>query len=407
MEPDRSAASWRHRRQLSRALPRPSNGPEAPVADPPPGFRDSAADAASADVGGQGSPPPISGSGSSPGATLAGWLEVARPHLSAPLAGEAALARLRRAAERFPGAGLGALEIRLGRDGSGVVDLAFHLTTSAQAQTLGARLSPPHVARFLAAWARGEHPQVASLWLELDLEREPAVRPVPGICAALAGPAAPEWVLDRLLPALRGRALPPAQRHRLARCLAAILAPGRLLYAGSMESRGGGPVRLVVAGLDAPALAAYLGRVAPADVALSAAAAAALAAGAARIQLSFDVDDEVAGRVGWECSYPRLPSREAGWTALLARWTAAELATAPQRRALLAWPGYDSLLTAAPRWPLDLGTARTFCVRCLSHLKLISRPQHPPAAKAYLFFGPLRPQRPPRPGPPRPGTDRR
>src|SRR6202035_2789300 len=104
------------------------------------------------------------------------------------------------------------------------------------------------------------------------------------------------------------------------------------------------------------------GRVSRAPVALSASAAAPLAAGAARTQLSFDVDDEVEGRVGWECSYPRLPSREAGWTTLLARWTAAELATAPQRRALLAWPGYDSLWTAAPRWPLDLGTARTFCV---------------------------------------------
>jgi hypothetical protein len=345
-----------------------------------------------------------------PGATLGSWLEVARPHLAAPLADAGAVARAGQAARRLPGDGIGALEIRLGPGRPDVVDLAFHVTAAAQARAMEACLSPRRLTRFLAAWARGQHPEASSLWLELDLDREPASRPVPGVCAAIAGRIAPERLLDRLLPALRRRPLPPAQRSRVARCLAAIPPPGRLLYAGSMESRGGGPVRLVVSGLDLPALSGYLRRVAPAAVARSAVAAVAAvslsgvagvagvagtaggagAAGALRTLLSFDVGDEVAGRIGWECSYRRLPSREPGWAELLARFRAAGLATAAQGAALLAWPGYDSLWTAAPRWPLGLVQAGTFAVRCLSHLKLVSEPGRPPAAKAYLLFGPLR-----------------
>jgi len=346
-----------------------------------------------------------------PGATLGSWLEVARPHLAAPLAAAGAIARAGRAACQLPGDGMGALELRLGPGRPEVVDLAFHVTAPAQARAMEACLSPRRLTRFLAAWARGDHPEASSLWLELDLEREPALRPIPGVCAALAGRIAPEPLLDRLLPALRRRPLPPAQRSRVARCLAAIPPPGRVLYAGSMESRGGGPVRLVVSGLDLPALAGYLRRVAPEAVARSAAAAASMisggapmagaaggaavagvagTAGALRTLLSFDVGDEVAGRIGWECSYRRLPSREPGWAELLARFQAAGLATAAQAAALLAWPGYDSLWTAAPRWPLGLAHAGTFAVRCLSHLKLVSEPGRPPAAKAYLLFGPLR-----------------
>src|ERR1700724_4307664 len=140
-----------------------------------------------------------------------------------------------------------------------------------------------------------------------------------------------------------------------------------------MESRGGEAVRLVLSGLDVPALSGYLRRVAPAAVARSAAAAASMiagvagvagmagmagmagaagAAGALRTLLSFDVGDEVAGRIGWECSYRRLPAREPGWAELLAGFRAAGLATAAEGAALLAWPGYDSLWTAAPRGPL-------------------------------------------------------
>ncbi len=332
-------------------------------------------------------------SASIPGAALGSWLEVARPHLAAALAGAGAIARAGRAARRLPGDGMGALEIRLGPGRIDVVDLAFHVTAPAQARAVGACLAPRRLTRFLAAWARGEHPEASSLWLELDLEREPAVRPIPGVCAALAGGIAPERLLERLLPALRRRPLPPQQRSRVARCLAAIPAPGRVLYAGSMESRGGGPVRFVVSGLDVPALSGYLSRVAPAAVARSAAAPApaiAGVAGALRTLLSFDVGDEVEGRIGWECSYRRLPSREPGWAELLARFRAAGLATAAQAAALLAWPGYDSLWTAAPRWPLGLAQAGTFAVRCLSHLKLVCEPDRAPAAKAYLLFGPLR-----------------
>ncbi|HXO29128.1 MAG TPA: hypothetical protein VOA80_17385 [Thermoanaerobaculia bacterium] len=73
-----------------------------------------------------------------PGATLGSWLEVARPHLAAPLADAGAIARAGRAAWRLPGDGIGALEIRLGPGRLDVVDLAFHVTAAAQARAMEA-----------------------------------------------------------------------------------------------------------------------------------------------------------------------------------------------------------------------------------------------------------------------------
>jgi hypothetical protein len=157
-----------------------------------------------------------------------------------------------------------------------------------------------------------------------------------------------------------------------------------------MESRGEDSVRLVVGGLDAAGLAVLLARAAPAAVAGRAAALAPLVAGAARTHLSFDVGDEIGERFGIECSFPRIPRREPGWSALLECWTAAGLATPTESGSLLAWTGYDSAWTAAARWPAGMETSGLFCIRCLSHLKLVSVLDRPPAAKAYLLFGPLR-----------------
>lgn len=336
--------------------------------------------------------------------TLEPWTGVVRPYLPARPAGHAAdaartadvaWARVGRAARAFAGDGLGALELRLGAaEPAGVVDLAFHVRTAAQARTIASRVAPAHIRRLLTGWARGERPEARSLWLELDLDREPPRRPVPGICAALAPGLPPGRLLDGVVPALRGTPLAPAARRALVRCLAALPPAAGLLYAASMASRRDPAVRLVVAGLDPAALAAYLGRVAPAAVARRAAAAAPLLAGAARTHLAFDVGEEAGERIGVECSFPRLPAREPGWGALLARWTAAGLAAPGEGEALLAWTGYDSAWTAAPRWPAWAPLTGVFCIRCLSHLKLVAEPERPLAAKAYLLFGPLRPERP-------------
>lgn len=326
--------------------------------------------------------------------TLEPWAGVVRPCLPERLANAVAWARVGRAARAFAGDGLGALELRLGgAEPRGVVDLAFHVQTAAQARAIAPRIAPAHLRRLLAGWARGEHPEVRSLWLELDLDREPPSRPVPGICAALAPNLPPARLIDGVVPALRGRPLAPEARRALDRCLAALPPAGKLLYAASMASRGDPTVRLVVAGLDPAALAVYLGRVAPAAVAQRAAEALPLAQGAARTHLSFDVGLEVGPRIGVECSFPRLPAREPGWSALLDRWTAAGLAAPGEGEALLAWTGYDSAWSAAPRWPAGADTVGLVCIRCLSHLKLVAEPARPLAAKAYLLFGPLRPRR--------------
>ena len=132
---------------------------------------------------------------------------------------------------------------------------------------------------------------------------------------------------------------------------------------------------------------AYLRTVAPENVSVVEPAAQ-LFEGAERLHLSFDVTDEILPQIGIEGSFPRQPPRESRWNVLLERLVARNLCSPTKRDALLAWPGYDTFWTAAPRWPVAELGPRGACIRLLSHLKLVCAPDRDPEAKAYLVFGP-------------------
>ncbi len=55
-----------------------------------------------------------------------------------------------------------------------------------------------------------------------------------------------------------------------------------------------------------------------------------------------------------------------------------------KREAALAWPGWDSFWTAPDRWPVEAVGAEGYCVRYLSHVKVVCRPDREPEAKVYL-----------------------
>lgn len=251
-------------------------------------------------------------------------------------------------------------------------------------------LEPPHWRALLAGWARRRDPRIASFWLEFDLSRSRAAVPAPSLCVKLRGPVDGSWVLDSLLPTLRGRSLARRQRQAAARCLREIPATAQLLYAFSLLPRGG-DLRLELFGLAPREMGTYLKRIEapvhPAEVAR----AASLFEGVERTHLSFDLGaQQVRPRVGIEGAFPGLPRREPRWGALLDRLAGAGLCTAAQRAALFAWPGWDSFWTAPDLWPADPRWMGAFCVRYLSHVKVVWQPGRTLEAKAYLAFQALR-----------------
>jgi hypothetical protein len=317
------------------------------------------------------------------------WLKVLGPHLAEPLFQPRAVARLHSLAAQLPGDCSGVLELRLA-PGPSIIDLSVPLYAPSQAPPLAERTSSSHLRSFLRGWSdpAGPFRRLSSVWLEFDLDREPQGLPVPIVCAKLQPGCGEGWVLDCLIPALHERPLSSAQRRWVALCLQEIPAPATLLYVFSLLSRGSDAVRLEIFGLDPAGITAYLERIGPGLVPWVRESAG-LFTGAERIHLSLDIGPEILPRIGIEGSFSRLPCREPRWKELFDRLVDRGLCAPEKRDAALAWPGYDSFWTAPERWPVKPRPAAGYCVRRLSHVKVVCRPDCEPEAKVYLMFGPL------------------
>lgn len=326
--------------------------------------------------------------------TWGDWLAVLGPHLAEPLFHPAALGRLHRLARRLPGVGLAILEIRLASEAA-PIDLSLGLHEPAQALALADRVAPRHLQSLLSRWAEpeGAFASVRSLWLEFDLDREPAQVPLPVVCAKLLSDVDRRWLIDTLFPALQGRVLTGAQKELVRLCHEGLPAAAELLYAIGLHARGNGDVRLEVCGLDPSGIAAYLQQVAPGTVAWVQDVAH-LFAGVERTHLTLDLGAEVLPRIGITGSFPRLPGREPRWGELFERLVGHGLCRPGERDAALGWSGSASFWTApAVAWPKAVGP-HGFCFRKLSHVKVVCRPDRTPEAKVYLLFGYI-PERPP------------
>jgi hypothetical protein len=248
----------------------------------------------------------------------------------------------------------------------------------------------PSPGDFLLLWSQPEGPlaRVRAVWFEFDLDREPQSVLNPIVCAKLPSDADPEWLLGILLPALFGTSPPAGQRGLILSCLEALPASANLLYLFNLRARGSDAARLEIFGMETPQILDYLREVAP-DRVPETAKGLSLLEGAERLHLSFDVTEEILPRVGIEGSFPRQPSREPRWEGLFSRLVEEGLCSPEKRDAALAWPGYNSFWTAPECWPVPETGSRGFCVRALSHLKVVCYPDRGLEAKAYLAFGPL------------------
>jgi hypothetical protein len=320
--------------------------------------------------------------------TSADWLEVFELRLIEPLFDPETVRHLRRLATGLPGQCQGTLEVRLA-PGVAPADLSLRLRTTDEARAVAARL-PSSIRTFLLGWAEagGALAPVRSVWLELDLDRmQEGEAPAPVVCAKLPQGADPDWVTGTLLPALQGGPLAAGQRARILSCLDALPPSASLLYVFSLRARGSDAVRLEIFGLEPAEMLSYLRSMSP-EMIPALAKAAPLFEGVERLHLSFDVTDAVLPRIGIEGSFPRQPSREPRWRAFFERLVGSGLCSPGKREAVLAWPGYDTFWTSPERWPVaDLGPQGA-CLRTLSHVKVVCRPDRELEAKAYLTFGP-------------------
>jgi hypothetical protein len=319
--------------------------------------------------------------------TAADWLKVLEPRLIEPLFDPASVERLRQLAILFPGECQGTLESRLA-PGIAPVDLSLRLRTADEAHAMAARL--PAVRKFLSLWSElgGSLMPVRTVWLELDLDRmATGDAPVPVVCAKLPKDAETDWLTGTLLPALQDGLLAAGQRARILSCLDALPPSASLLYVFSLRARGSDAVRLEIFGMEPAEILNYLERMAPEMVA-AVETVVPVFAGVERLHLSFDVTEAILPRIGIEGSFPRQPSREPRWRSFFEGLVQRGLCSPAKRDAALAWPGYDTFWTAPERWPVaDLGP-RGVCLRTLSHVKIVCRPDRGPEAKAYLAFGP-------------------
>ena len=328
----------------------------------------------------------------------ADWLRLVAPRLDRALAPPTSLVPWFETARDLPADGPAVLEVGLGPGAASSVDFSWRLANpSRSTSSLHCFPSHPSLAFLTDGWSSLGHPEpISAVWLELDAPEGPAGREgpagtptLPMVIPRLAGRVDPEWLAEGLVPALRiDAAEDPAYRRAVARAVAAIPEPGRVLYVFSLAARGRAGSRLETVGLPVAQMPEVLAQLGADRGARQIEGVAALASGVDRPHLSFDLDPisggaRVGERIGLELGFRRQPDREPGWDRLLDRLERAGLCTAEQRRALLAWCGSEHLRSAGDRWPTG---ARGHCLCCLSHLKLVLRHGAALEAKAYLLF---------------------
>jgi hypothetical protein len=311
------------------------------------------------------------------------WLAVVEPHLAVTLVGEMAQRRLTNAARYLPADCRGIIEVRLA-PGEMAADLSVRLDQPDQALRMVAQLREPHIREFLTRWAEKEGSR-EPVWLEFDLHSDSPCLPSPLVIAALPLQVDPVELADSLLPALHGKGLSVAQKETVLLCARALPSSANIMYAFSLRSRPDEPVRLDFVRLGEEERREFLARVAPHLGPLMEELAPHMA-GTERPHLSFDIGSVISSRVGMDGSFILQPNREPRWTELLDRLVERGLCTPEKRDGVLAWAGYDSLRTAPEQWPAESRGANNFCVRALSHIKIVGEVGRPPHAKAYLAF---------------------
>lgn len=317
-------------------------------------------------------------------------LDAVEHALPAELLGPGGRDALRAVAAGVPFVPLLALECHLGPQPHRVdVQTGEPASNGALAQCLSEATQGRLTREDLAHAGRFE-PAVESMWLEFD------VTPAGGAPAVFAGFRPHANVDTDTLIALGGALLGRVHERTAAllrRCTRAVCDETEITHLGAMCGRPERPLRLNTGAATPRALRRYA-----AAIGMPPERQAALAGVLREVEpfahhylLALDLADELQPRFGLEC-YLRAPDDVAGWTALLDRFVAMGACTAQEARAVLRWPGFAPPPDGSA-WPAELRRLERFLgpgrsgtvVRTLNHMKLVSVPDAPLAAKAYFL----------------------
>jgi hypothetical protein len=245
-----------------------------------------------------------------------------------------------------------------------------------------------------SGWQNFGYPSpINSFWLEFDLDKTSVEEaPPPMLFSNLARyQLDTEWLIRDLFPALHGSELTSVQQQLVRRACNEAPSGFQLLYAISLKPRLDA-IRLDFFCSDFIPMINYIRNVISLEAAERVAALADLIEDIERFHLSFDISDEVGSRIGLECSFRHQPPHGSRWQDLLGRLVQQGFCTTEKRDAVLAWPGYDTRKTAPNAWPNAADVHNGYCVRCLSHLKVVFDYEEIIQWKAYLLFRYLRPE---------------
>jgi len=323
------------------------------------------------------------------------WFAQSRPFLPPSLLAHQQAEQLAQLLSPMPHRALVALEFHLTHPGE-PVDCSIRLTAREDAERVLELIDSPVTTTFLETWVQTQRfaNRVPRLWLEFDLNRGQEGFRDPVLCAeiskalAVCERAAASWLVDELVPCLHGEELSSSHRTTALAALKALQGRHRLLYIFSLRARRSKTIRLEIVSDSVSNLLPYLDIVGGSPSVAQVNALGDLLDDAQRPHLSFEIGDRGLGpRIGLEVARIGLPRRDPSWRRLFDRLVHHQLCSTAASDALLSWSGYLSWRDRPTGWPQLAGRpVAGACIRSLSHVKLVTWPDQPPEAKAYLLI---------------------
>lgn len=344
-----------------------------------------------------------------PGFSMADLFEIVTPHLSRELAPAEALSRIRAVSSLFPPLSGTILECQLDA-GCSSLDLSLRATTSDGGREFLAGFHPARrfpdafvgepgwqrISAFCVEWMNSDSPihhRVENIWLEFDLDAQPAKAPLPCVFFDRNSddPTDNEWIGKCALPILLGAAVSPSANRNLHRCLLLLRRFAKIHYVGAMLGRRADAIRLNLKVetervFDCLASMGLEGSVDEIRSIVNLAERF-----SSMVTLNFDVGESIQSKVGIEIK----PDSRSDWPLLLDKMVVEKLFAQSKRDALLAWPGCSDGLAPTNNQPgiplIALSSppppAAVLAARRLNHIKIVYHPAGPLEPKAYLYAG--------------------
>lgn len=331
-------------------------------------------------------------------------LEIVQPHVPKGLVSSSCMESMGSLCRLLPleiTHGLG-FESRLG-DAEPGVDLILRSPAGQGQRILGAMDRTHHVPHhfyedriwstikdFCEAWsdpAAGLRGPIQSLWLEFDRDRLDLRVPTPGVCFIQVRPAhgsteTYQHVAKLAYRYLKGSEIPGATYGNLTRCFESLEGPGAVIQIGFALARGSRAVRIVVRGLAPEAMGEYLERVAwRGDRERLDALVQSIAGFVSYVNLNFDIDANIATRIGLESFITCEPiwRSDSRWVFFLDFLVNRGWCTPEKAAAFLEWPGLIDASLPGENWSCQVS-------KFFSHIKISLNDEGSVDAKGYCGF---------------------